>query len=32
MATKVEKTRLISWKTYRVLLNRVDISTSPDID
>ncbi|NUE65567.1 tail fiber assembly protein [Escherichia coli] len=28
---KAEKTRLTSWKKYRVLLNRVDTLTAPDI-
>ncbi|EPK5084884.1 tail fiber assembly protein [Escherichia coli] len=31
MATGDEKTRLTSWKKYRVLLNRVDTLTAPDI-
>ncbi|MBG6243198.1 MAG: phage tail protein [Candidatus Symbiopectobacterium sp. Dall1.0] len=31
MATEAEKTQLVAWKKYRVLLNRVDISTAPDI-
>ena len=31
MATDDEKTRLAAWKKYRVLLNRVDTSTAPDI-
>lgn len=30
-ATDSEKTQLTSWKKYRVLLNRIDISTAPDI-
>lgn len=32
MATEAEKSALLAWKKYRVLLNRVDISTAPDID
>ncbi|EMM9642004.1 tail fiber assembly protein [Providencia rettgeri] len=32
MATDEEKAQLTAWKTYRVLLNRVDTSTAPDID
>ncbi|WP_334473640.1 tail fiber assembly protein [Arsenophonus sp. PmNCSU2021_1] len=32
MATEAEKAALLAWKKYRVLLNRVDISTVPDID
>ncbi|PHM57034.1 tail fiber assembly protein [Xenorhabdus sp. KK7.4] len=31
MATKEEKAALLAWKKYRVLLNRVDCSTAPDI-
>nr|WP_052189453.1 MULTISPECIES: tail fiber assembly protein [Xenorhabdus] len=31
MATKEEKAALVAWKKYRVLLNRVDCSTAPDI-
>ncbi|WP_222941836.1 tail fiber assembly protein [Xenorhabdus indica] len=31
MATKEEKAALVVWKKYRVLLNRVDCSTAPDI-
>jgi len=31
MATDDEKTRLAAWKKYRVLLNRVDTSTAPNI-
>jgi len=31
MATDDEKTQLTAWKKYRVLLNRVDTSTVPDI-
>ncbi|YAP80510.1 tail fiber assembly protein [Xenorhabdus stockiae] len=31
MATKEEKAELLKWKKYRVLLNRVDCSTAPDI-
>lgn len=32
MATDEEKAQLTAWKTYRVLLNRADTSTAPDID
>ncbi|EKH6495420.1 tail fiber assembly protein [Providencia rettgeri] len=32
MATDEEKSQLTAWKTYRVLLNRVDTSLAPDID
>ncbi|AHF77563.1 Bacteriophage tail fiber assembly protein [Sodalis praecaptivus] len=32
IATETEKTALLAWKKYRVQLNRVDISTAPDID
>ncbi|WP_047679908.1 MULTISPECIES: tail fiber assembly protein [Xenorhabdus] len=32
MATDEEKSALIVWRKYRVLLNRVDCSTAPDID
>ncbi|ENJ8190407.1 tail fiber assembly protein [Yersinia enterocolitica] len=32
MATDDEKTRLIAWKTHRVLLSRIDTSKTPDID
>lgn len=31
MATDDEKNALAAWKKYRVLLNRVDITTAPDI-
>jgi len=31
MATDDEKLKLTAWKNYRVLLNRVDTSTAPDI-
>lgn len=31
MATDDEKAQLNAWKKYRVLLNRVDTSTAPDI-
>ncbi|BET96438.1 tail fiber assembly protein [Xenorhabdus sp. TCT-1] len=31
MATTAENTALLRWKKYRVLLNRVDCSTAPDI-
>ena len=32
MATEAEAAALQAWKKYRVLLNRVDTSTAPDID
>ncbi|PHM65674.1 tail assembly chaperone [Xenorhabdus stockiae] len=32
IATKAEKSALITWRKYRVLLNRVDCSAAPDID
>lgn len=32
MASEQEVTLLQAWKTYRVLLNRIDVSTAPDID
>ncbi|WP_169923571.1 tail fiber assembly protein, partial [Xenorhabdus innexi] len=32
MATEEEKAALLVWKKYRVLLNRVDCSTAPEID
>lgn len=32
MATDEELAQLKAWKTYRVLLSRVDISSAPDID
>ncbi|MCG3464101.1 tail fiber assembly protein [Xenorhabdus bovienii] len=31
MATNEEKTALLVWKKYRVLLNRVDCTTAPDV-
>lgn len=31
MATSEEESALKEWKTYRVMLNRVDISTAPDV-
>lgn len=31
IATDDEKARLLAWKKYRVLVNRVDTSTAPDI-
>ncbi|MCC8379571.1 tail fiber assembly protein [Xenorhabdus sp. PB30.3] len=31
MATPIEKTTLMAWRKYRVLLNRVDCSAAPDI-
>jgi len=31
MASIVEKNKLIEWKRYRVLLNRIDIRSAPDI-
>ncbi|MDR5610609.1 MULTISPECIES: tail fiber assembly protein [unclassified Arsenophonus] len=32
IATEEEEQRLVAWKTYRILLNRVDISAAPEID
>ncbi|MCC8364987.1 tail fiber assembly protein [Xenorhabdus sp. PB61.4] len=32
MATQEEQAALLAWKKYRVLLNRVDCTTAPDID
>ncbi|WP_281729026.1 tail fiber assembly protein [Providencia rettgeri] len=32
VVTDEEKAKLTAWKTYRVLLNRVDTSLAPDID
>lgn len=32
MASEKENTALQEWKIYRVLLNRIDTSTAPDID
>lgn len=32
MVTDDEKAHLTAWKTYRVLLNRIDTSKAPDID
>ncbi|EEQ4681892.1 tail fiber assembly protein [Escherichia coli] len=32
IATEENKALLVAWKTYRVLLNRVDTSTAPDIE
>lgn len=32
MATEEEREQLLAWKKYRVLLNRVDTSTAPDIE
>ncbi|CNK56000.1 tail fiber assembly protein [Yersinia frederiksenii] len=32
LATDEEKEQLIAWKTYRVLLNRIDTSKAPDIE
>ncbi|WP_432716266.1 tail fiber assembly protein [Pantoea agglomerans] len=32
LATDAERTSLDAWKTFRVLLNRLDISTAPDIE
>nr|WP_222941565.1 tail fiber assembly protein [Xenorhabdus sp. TS4] len=32
MATDAEQTALTEWRKYRVLLNRVDCSTAPNID
>ncbi|KHT36630.1 tail fiber assembly protein [Pectobacterium carotovorum] len=31
IATDEEKTSLKEWKTYRVMLNRIDVTTAPDI-
>ncbi|CBJ82303.1 conserved hypothetical protein [Xenorhabdus bovienii str. Jollieti] len=31
MATDSEKSALTEWRKYRVLLNRVDCTTAPDI-
>ncbi|MCG3461557.1 tail fiber assembly protein [Xenorhabdus bovienii] len=31
MATNEEKAALLAWKKYRVLLNRVDCTTAPDV-
>ncbi|RXN69530.1 tail fiber assembly protein [Providencia rettgeri] len=32
IATDEERAQLIKWKEYRVLLNRIDVSTASDID
>ncbi|HDL7347350.1 tail fiber assembly protein [Yersinia enterocolitica] len=32
MVTDVEKEQLTAWKTYRVLLSRIDTSKAPDIE
>ena len=32
LATDEEKAALTEWKTYRVMLNRIDVSTAPDIE
>ncbi|MGL9722130.1 tail fiber assembly protein [Symbiopectobacterium sp.] len=32
MATDEENAALTEWKTYRVMLNRIDVSTAPDIE
>ena len=32
MVTDVEKEQLTVWKTYRVLLSRIDISKAPSIE
>lgn len=32
IATDEEREQLIKWKEYRVLLNRIDVSTASDID
>ncbi|MDF8962468.1 tail fiber assembly protein, partial [Escherichia coli] len=32
IATEEEKSLLAAWKTYRVLLNRVNTSVVPDIE
>ncbi len=31
MATEKEKEKLVAWKTYRVMLNRIDTSQETDI-
>jgi hypothetical protein len=32
MATEEEKTQIMEWKKYRILLNRLNMSSSPDIE
>ncbi|MCC3262021.1 tail fiber assembly protein, partial [Paenibacillus polymyxa] len=32
MATEEEKTMLADWKKYRVMLNRLDMTSAPEID
>ena len=32
MATDDEKTQLLEWKKYRILLNRIDTALAPDIE
>ncbi|HGJ5876920.1 MAG TPA: tail fiber assembly protein [Arsenophonus sp.] len=32
MATEEEKQKLTEWRKYRVLFNRTDTSTAPEID
>ncbi|KER02426.1 tail fiber assembly protein [Photorhabdus temperata] len=32
IATEAEKEALLSWKKYRVMLNRIDIKQAPDIE
>jgi len=32
IATDDEVKKLAAWKKYRVLLNRIDVNTAPDID
>ena len=32
MATEAEETRLTAWRTYRVLLSRIETASAPDID
>ncbi|EKN3562369.1 TPA: tail fiber assembly protein [Yersinia enterocolitica] len=32
MATNDDKAQLTAWKTYRVLLSRIDTSKAPDIE
>lgn len=32
MATEEEREKLVEWKKYRVLLNRVDVALAPDIE
>ncbi|MBG6241216.1 MAG: tail fiber assembly protein [Candidatus Symbiopectobacterium sp. Dall1.0] len=32
LATEAERAQLVAWKKYRVLLNRLELDTAPDID